>query len=135
MRIFCLSALDATSDTIWGDVREHFERFAALRGEATPEQVRKAAADSNVQIWGLQDAEEVHAVVVTEVKETAKGHSCDIWIAHGGAPVPIQERLLDEIGAWAREINCYRVRLIGRKGWMRRFPRFKQTAVVMEWAL
>lgn len=135
MRIFCLSASDVTTETIWEDVREHFERFAAIRGEATPAQVRQAAADSSAQIWGLQDAEEVHAVVVTELKATAKGIRCDIWIAHGGAPIPIQERLLDEIGRWAKEIGCYAVRVMGRKGWKRRFPRFREVGVILEWSL
>ena len=136
MRMFCLSASDVKTETIWNDVREHFERFADERGEITPDQIRESAASSHAQIWGLQDSETVHAVVVTEIKRTAKGLRCEIWVAHGGAPVPVQERLLDEIGKWAREAGCYAVRIIGRKGWMRRFPRFKPVpTTVMEWRL
>lgn len=135
MRMFCLSPTDVATDTIWEDIRGHFERFADLRGEATPEQIRKSAMESNAQIWGLQDAEAVHAVVVTEIRTTARGNRCHIWIAHGGAPVPLQERLLDEIGRWARESGCYAVRINGRRGWLRRFPRFRQTAIVADWLL
>jgi len=133
--MFCLSPLDVTTDTIWEDIREHFERFARKTGEITPEQVRQGAADSRFQVWGLQDAERVHAVAVTEISETAAGRLCTVRIACGGAPVPIQERLLDEIGRWAMQMQCHAMRIVGRRGWLRRFPRFKQTAVVMEWNL
>ena len=135
MRMFCLSASDVMTETIWEDIRGHLERFARKTGEITPEQVRKGAADSNLQVWGLQDAEAVHGVVVTEVSETAAGLICTVRIACGGARVAMQERLLNAIGEWAREIGCHAVKIVGRRGWLRRFPRFKQTAVVMEWAL
>lgn len=135
MRIFCLSALDVTTDTIWEDVREHFERFCRKTGEISPEQVRRGAINSELQIWGLQDAECVHGIVVTEVSESPVGHLCTIRIACGDAPVPMQERLLDEVGKWASSIGCYAVRIVGRKGWLKRFPRFHQTAVVADWLL
>lgn len=95
MRIFCLSPADVSTETIWGDVLPHIERFCAARGEGPPEYIRRRAMDSTVQLWGLQDAECVHAVVVTEIKATPHGQRCEIWIAQGGAPVPIQERLLE----------------------------------------
>jgi hypothetical protein len=133
--MFCLSPLDVTTETIWGDIEELFRRFAAKTGEISPEQVRQAAADSQLQIWGLQDAERVHAVAVTEISDTPRGYLCTVRIACGQAPKALQERLLDSIGAWAREMNCFGVRIVGRRGWLRRFPRFKQTAVVMEWTL
>jgi hypothetical protein len=133
--MFCLSAVDVTTDTIWNDMLPYFERFAEMTGEIAPEQIRKGAADSNMQVWGLQDAEAVHAIAVTEVSETPRGSICTVRVACGGAPKPMQERLLDAIGAWAREIGCVTVRITGRRGWLRRFPRFKQTAVVMEWTL
>jgi hypothetical protein len=133
--MFCLSAMDATTDTIWEDVRPLFERFARVTGEISPEQVRKGAADSNMQVWGLQDAESVQAVAVTEISDTPRGYLCVVRIACGETPKPMQERLLDAIGAWAREMGCYAVRIVGRRGWLKRFPQLKQTAVVMEWTL
>lgn len=132
MRMFCLSASDVMTDTIWGDVLPFFEHFAERTGEISPDQVRQGAANSDLQVWGLQDSERVHAVAVTEISATPRGHICTIRVAAGHAPRPIQERLLDSITSWAKEIGCVTVRIVGRRGWMRRFPRFRQTAVVME---
>ena len=133
--MFCLSSADVMADSIWDDIAPLFQRFAVKTGEISPEQIRKGAADSNLQIWGLQDADEVHAVAVTEVSDTPRGYLCTVRIACGTAPKGFQERLLDAIGQWAREMGCVAVRIVGRRGWLRRFRRFKQTAVVMEWAL
>ena len=135
MRMFCLSPMDVSTDTIWGDVRALFERFSEATGEISAEQVRKGAMDSNLQIWGLQDAEKVHYVAVTEISETPRGLICTVRVACGESPKPYQERLLDSIGQWAREMGCVAVRIVGRRGWLRRFRRFRPTAIVMEWAL
>jgi hypothetical protein len=88
-----------------------------------------------MQIWGLQDPEAVRAVAVTELNDTPRGLLCTVRVGCGKASKPMQERLLDAIGSWAREMDCYKVRIVGRRGWLKRFPRFKQTAVVMEWTL
>lgn len=137
MRMFCLSPTDITTETIWSDMEPLLSRFAAATGETWPEQIREGVAQELLQLWGLQDAERVRAVTVTELSDTPRGLLCTIRVAatDDSVPAPIQERLLDAIGAWAREKGCVALRIVGRKGWLRRFPRFKQTAVVMECAL
>jgi hypothetical protein len=133
--MFCLSAQEVASNIIWQDIAELFERFARCTGETSPEQIRRGAIDSMLQIWGLQDAETVHQVAVTEIIETAIDKVCVIRIVCGEAPKGLQSRVLDEIGHWAKDIGCARVRFVGRKGWFRRYPRFRPTAAVGEWVL
>lgn len=135
MRMFCLSPMDVTTDTIWEDMREHFERFARATGEISPDQVRHGAANSELQIWGFQDAEQVRAVAVTELSETPRGIICTIRVGCGDVPKALQQRLVEEIGKWARQLNCVKVRIAGRRGWLRRLPQFKPVAIVMEWTL
>ena len=133
MRLFVLNG-DQVEST-WNDYRHLFEQFERATGEMTAEQVKAGAIDSTLQIWGLQDSEKVHGVVATEVIQTARGLICCIRAACGSAPRALQARLLDEIGRWARGTGCEAVRLVGRKGWLKRFPLFKQTGVVAEWHL
>lgn len=129
-------ALDASQiEATWKDYAHLFEQFERATGEMTAEQAKAAALDSRLQIWGLQDDEEVHGIVCTEVIETGKGLVCMIRAAAGNAPIGLQKRLLDEIGHWAKKTDCVAVRLIGRRGWLRRFPMFRKTAVVAEWNL
>lgn len=133
MRMF---ALDASQiEATWDDYRHLFEKFERETGEMSAEKVKAAALDSTLQIWGFQDAGKVHGVIATEVGETARGLVCTIRIACGKAPVGMQKRLLDEVGHWAKKTDCVAVRLIGRKGWLRRFPFFRTTGVVAEWNL
>jgi len=133
--MFCLSAADCTTETIWSDLLPCLERFERVTGEVCADQVREAAISEAMQVWGLQDAECVRLVAVTEIAKTPRGLVCTVRVATGSASRAHQERLLDEIGRWARSLGCRCVRLVGRKGWLRRFPRLKQVGVVMEWAL
>lgn len=135
MRMFCLSAADCTTETIWSDLLPCLEHFERVTGEISADQVRDGAISEAMQVWGLQDAECVRLVAVTEIAKTPGGLICTVRMASGSAPRAYQERLLDEIGWWARSLGCRCVRLVGRKGWLRRFPRLKQVGVVMEWAL
>lgn len=132
MRIFALSA--AESQMYWDDFAHHFERFERV-GDRTAAEIKESAGKEMMQVWGLQDSDEVHGVAVTEIIETASGRVCVICAACGTARKPMQERLLDEIGKWAAEIGCVKVSIQGRKGWLRYFPRFRQTGIVAEWPL
>lgn len=133
MRMFALAPEQI--EQTWEDYRGLVEQFERSTGEMTAAQVKKGALEGTLQIWGLQDAEKVHGVLATEVIETARGLVCVIRVAIGNAPVGYQKRLLDEVGRWAKGMGCVSVRIIGRKGWLRRFPFFRKTAVVAEWNL
>ena len=133
MRLFSATPQQIRAD--WAHFGPHLERFARECGESTPEQLLEALDSSHLQAWGLQDHEAVRAVVLTQIDATAWGSVCVIRVAVGGARIPMQERLLDEIGKWARQQGCRSVRFHGRRGWLRRFRRFKEVAVVGEWDL
>lgn len=135
MRIFCMCAEEAVRH--FEDYRDLLERFERETGESSAQQVRDGAGAETLQVWGLDDLQGRRLVAVTEISATPKGNVCTlrIGVSTDDVPVPYQERLLDEIGGWARSIQCVRVRIVGRRGWMRRFPRFKETAIVMDWTL
>lgn len=134
LRIFSLAAEQIAST--WDDYAEHIERFADVTGEIDPEDVREACERGTMQLWGLQDDARIYGLAATEIVRTARGPVCVIRIASGRARVAMQERLLDEIGKWAKHAQgCKRVRIFGRHGWLRRFPRFHMTGVIAEWDL
>lgn len=134
MRMFALG--NGQIEHTWDDYRGLFERFERATGDFTAEQIRDEAIEGTMQIWGLQDDEQVRGVLTTQIIETARGKVCLIAAAVGDAPIGFQRRLLDEIGKWAREEQgCVAVRLQGRKGWLRRFGCFRQTGIIAEWNL
>lgn len=133
MRLFCFSKIDAADS--WDDVRPMFERAQAEHDGPLAEVIHELAKQEKAQIWGFDDGDGITGVVATEVVETARGKVCNIMTAIGGAPLLMQERMMDEIGKWAASIGCIAVRLQGRKGWLRRFARLRQTGIVAEWPL
>lgn len=133
MRLFAFSPQDAV--TCWDDVRPFFERMERDHDGPIANVVQELAAKGNAQIWGFEDGQSICGVLSTEVITTARGKICNIMTAYGRVPVPMQERMMDEIGKWALSIGCVAVRLQGRAGWLRRFPRLRQVGIVAEWPL
>lgn len=128
MRMFCLAADEI--DPHWKD----FAHFIEQLKELSPEHVRESAKASRQQIWGLQYAQKVNGIAITEILATPLGLTCLIVGAAGSAPAPLQERLHDEIARWAKTIGCTRLRLQGRRGWLRRL-KYRQVGIVGEKAL
>ena len=133
MRLFAFSPQDAAS--YWDDVRPFFDAMEKQHDGPIANVVKDLAVRGNAQIWGFDDGENLCGVLATEVITTARGKVCNIMTAYGRVPVPMQERMLDEIGKWASSIGCVAVRLQGRKGWLKRFPRMHQTGITAEWTL
>jgi hypothetical protein len=106
----------AQVDALWDEIAPHLYRLQA-RGQIDAEEVRADLKAERKQLWGYQDAERVIGVVITRV---TKGGACEIYGAAGtqSAPGQIQE-LHDAIERWAKSIDCKRLRLQGRKGWLR----------------
>lgn len=131
----CFAIAPDEVQATWPDYAHLFERFERDDGETSATEVFESARTGLMQIWGVQDGKEVLGVCATEVQKTARGRICLVRIAAGRVPGEIQAQLLAEIGTWARGLNCVAVRLIGRKGWLRRFKQFRVTSVVAEWNL
>lgn len=133
MRLFCFSKQDAVES--WEDVRPFFETMEREHNGPLAHIVHELAIAEKAQIWGFDDGDGITGVLATEVIETARGKVCNIMTALGAAPVAMQERMMDEVGKWALSLGCIAVRLQGRKGWLRRFPRMRQVGIVAEWPL
>jgi hypothetical protein len=133
MRLFCFSKVDAVDS--WDDVRPFFESVQNDHDGPIAEVIHQLAIEEKAQVWGFDDGDVITGVVATEVIETARGKVCNIMTAIGGTPLAMQERMMDEIGKWALSLGCIAVRLQGRKGWLRRFPRLRQTGITAEWSL
>ena len=77
-----------------------------------------------MQLWAITDeADELHGIIVTELKIFPKARQCNILYGSGEVGANQHGELLDQIVAWAKaEQACTRVQMTGRLGWM---PLFK----------
>ena len=133
MRVFCLKAEEIES--CWQDFIVLLQRFEACCRDLTADQIVRGVRLSTMQLFGLQDAERVHAFLTTEIHETAQGKVCVLVAACGSAPEADKRALLEFVEGWAREVGCVALRIVGRKGWLRWDRRFKRTGIVAEMAL
>lgn len=74
--------------------------------------------DRHMQLWVIWTNGTITGVLVTEVYDTARGMTCAIPVAGGGA-LNTSLDVLDTIEAWAKEQGCVRLRGEGRSGWSR----------------
>ena len=65
-----------------------------------------------------------------EIVEYPKYKACRIWLAAGG--VELTERMLCDIEAWAKGGNCYKIEIVGRRGWLRVLTDSHQPHTVLE---
>lgn len=130
MKVFSLSAQDV--DSCWLLVEGLLRLYERKCQELSIIQIREACLASRMQLFGLSDEERIYGIAVTEIQETVRGKICVIVVGVGMGG-PYWKDLLDRLHEWAKEIGCVAVRIIGRKGWLRYDPRFKQMrTVVME---
>lgn len=122
MNVFCLGPEQI--DNLWPLFAHHLER---LTDYFEADEIRASLKDAEKQLWGLQDGPEIVGVAITRVL----GRTCEIVGGAGTADYESMRELHKRIETWARDIGCSRMRLQGRKGWIRLLG-YSQTGIVAE---
>lgn len=133
MSVFCLGSEQI--DSLWPEYGHHLERLE-LHGDCRALGIREDLKSSQKQLWGYQQNGKVLGVAVTSVIETPRGRACEIYGGVGTESVRGQiDEVMQEIERWAASIGCTRIKILGRKGWLRRLHGFRQTGIIMEKAI
>lgn len=122
MNVFCLGADQI--DPLWDRYAHHLDKLSHY---FDCQDIREELIRAEAQLWGLQDGPEIVGVVVTRITKTA----CEVVGGAGSAPHEAMRALHREIEAWAKTQGCTRMRLFGRKGWLRLLS-YTQTGIVGE---
>lgn len=126
MSVFCLGAEQI--DNLWPEYEHHIYRMERL-GYIGADELRDELKLSKKQLWGLQDNGKVAGICITRIA----GKCCEIYAAVGAQSKRGQIlELYNHVEQWARDIGCDRMRVIGRKGWMRMLSNYSQVGVVLE---
>jgi hypothetical protein len=109
--------------------------YAALaRGNADlgPEDIRAHLDKGSMQLWLAWDTKPV-GCCITELIESERGRTCNIVVV-AGERFGTWAHLEADIAQWARDWNCVRLSLIGRRGWVRRLAGagWTEAAVTLE---
>jgi hypothetical protein len=122
---FCLGPEQI--DGLWDEFSSHIYRLERL-GHLSADEMREDLRLAKRQLWGIQGPD-VLGIAITRIA----GKTCEVVAATGKQTQTGQiEALYAHIERWAKDIGCERMRIIGRKGWLRKFPEFTQTGIVIE---
>jgi hypothetical protein len=99
-------------------------------GEMTTQTLAAALRDGRFVLW-LAWSGRLEAAAVTEVADTIAGRVCCI-VACGGRDRARWLGLRAELEAYARRAGCARMRIYGRKGWLRVLPDYRAARVILE---
>ena len=125
MNCFCLGPEQV--DEIWPEFEHHIYRLERL-GHLDPTEIREDLKAAKRQLWGCQDGR-ILGIAITRVTKT----TCEIVAAVGTQTAPGQiQQLYEHIERWAKDLGLVRMRVIGRKGWLRMIAGYTQTGIVME---
>lgn len=134
MRLFHCMTGEAI-EPCWAAFEPFFAEFERGGSDLTVQDAYAKARASQLQVWGLQDESQIRGIVTTEVIQTAHGSVCVITMAQGNAPEEPKHALLNDIVRWAAESGCTKVRIQGRKGWLRWDKRFVPVGIIAEMEL
>lgn len=106
--------------------RGPLDRVLARFPGTTTDAVVRQVLDGEAQLFDAGPG----SVIVTQLRDEPTGLICCIWLAAGElAPLLAKH---EEVLAWARAQGCDRMRIVGRRGWLRTLPAYKEVGVVME---
>lgn len=133
MNVFCLGPEQV--DNLWPEYGHHLERYERDTGIDYAGTIRQDLRLAHKQLWGIQnDAGKVLGVIITKIVDTPGGEVCEIHATCGTSAglKHAVELALPHIERWARDVGCVRVRVVGRKGWLRVLTDYAYRGVVME---
>lgn len=87
---------------------------------------RRIFLENTAQLWPGTTA----AIVTTINENPDRSKTVVGWLA--GGELDEVRRLEAEIRPWAKSMGCGRVRLIGRRGWLRGFDGYREVSTIME---
>ena len=88
-------------------------------------------SDGDALLWIATDGEQILGVIATQLKIVNRDKICEI-LACGGAEMSRWIGFLPRIEEFAKAEGCSAVRFLGRKGWLRALPSYRQIGVIAE---
>jgi hypothetical protein len=115
---------------VWPAVEPLLTPALKRGGEMTMQGLVEALRDGRFVLW-LAWSGRLEAAAVTEVADTIAGRVCCI-VACGGRDRARWLDLRADLETYARRAGCVRMRIYGRKGWLRALPDFRAARVILE---
>ena len=107
---------------VWAAVADQIKIATELSGgRHTPETVKEACRNAEMQLWCVIDPKRnrIVAVLVTEVKTFKTGLKVCELVLLAGRQRDKWVHLVKDIERWAHSLGCVKTQALGRDGWVR----------------
>ncbi|WP_374652245.1 hypothetical protein, partial [Rhizorhabdus sp.] len=113
----------------WDEVCDLLLPAIRRGGDHRPDEVLAEIRKGRAQLWIATDGVP-RVAVVTRIRRSLEGAICEIWLT-GGTGRRSWLHFLTTIEAAARAHGCVAMEVVGRPGWKRVLPDYRQTAVIL----
>ena len=108
----------------WHKVKDHIQASLDVMDQGfTLDDVLQKVNDGKAQ-WHIHN----DCVLVTNVIDSPRGDVCTIWLS-GGNMHAVKEAE-KHVAKWAGDIGCTEMRYMGRKGWIKLNPEYREMGIV-----
>lgn len=111
-------------DDYWPWIESLLERVD--QNEWEPEHVWRELKTQRAQLWGTHDS-----LWITKIETSGKRKRGVIWIAAGDDMRNALQYFRRYTEPWLKAQGCEYIQIIGRKGWMRVLPDYRNAGIVM----
>lgn len=126
MNVFTLQPDEINENWFW--IGPFLDRVEG--GDWTPLEVRSALINQRAQLWGAREGSRVRGIWITKLEEGGKRGL--VWIASGSPLVDGIALFNAHTEPWFRQKGCESVRVIGRRGWKRALPGYRELTTTFE---
>lgn len=118
---------------VWKAIEPLIERGCAYSGGALdPQSVVDGVLTGRAKLIALADEREINSVMALQVVAMPTGQRVLEVILVGGRDVEAWAPFEPQLDAIGLAEGCEKVRTMGRKGWARRLPHWRLSAIVLE---
>jgi hypothetical protein len=121
----------ARVDAVFPHVASLIESAIARGGVAAPADLEGDLRAGRALLWLAWDGERTLAAAITALAHQDDVRLCTV-VACGGRELARFGPLLAGLEAYARAEGCTRMRICGRKGWLRQLPDYSLQRVIIE---
>jgi hypothetical protein len=116
---------------VWPAVAHHIAASLRRGGLGDVQHVARKVFAGDALLWLAWDGRAIMAAAVTELGAVNGRRICTI-VACGGRDRARWQPLIAALEEYARSEDCAATRILGRKGWARVLPDYRNIAIVLE---
>lgn len=132
---YLLTAKSSEIELIWEKILPYIELGIGV--DYTVEQVREMLINAEAQLWMSvveDNANPIEAVLITQTFIQNESQVCLLFICAGQLMDHWLE-FLEQIEDWAIAVGCDKMEIVGRRGWLKKLPEYKEKATIIEKSL